>query len=913
MGQELIGETISHYRIFERIGHGGMGVVYRADDLQLGRAVALKFLPEELAKDPQAFERLHREARAASALNHPNICGTYEVGEYQGQPFLVMELLRGVTLREKINKKPVDSAPLINLGIQIADALDAAHSKGIIHRDIKPANVFVTETGVVKILDFGVAKLVPARLRGGSMGTSSGSTNTGLGDESLTQSGALVGTVAYMSPEQARGERLDGRTDVFSLGVVLYEMATGRQAFTGETTAVIFDAILNRSPAPPLHLNPILPEELDRCINKCLEKDSDLRYQSAAELRADLKRLKRDLGAGRLRVRRPRSRFWPIAAGAALLALLVGGVVVAKFGWLRGGRSSQQEPRLRELTSNSADNPVLDAAISPDGKYLAFTDTSGVHLELISSGETHGLVLPADMIPRGINWFPDGARLVISASSRKVMTPSLWSASILGGAPRRIRDTADQGSISPDGSSVAFLAGKSAREIWTMRIDGGEPRRVVTAPDGVSFAKIAWSPDGRRLLYSGWRHEPNGSEGFIESCGLSNKQVVPLLEDVSLAASIGAGFCIVPNGRVLYTLAEPPPQQSDLNLWEIRMNPRSGQALGKPRRVTDWAGASLCALSATEDGGALALLKSGGRADVYVAELKADGAQLGRTRRLTRDQGENIPTGWTADGKAVVFMSDRNGTYDVFQESVRDSAVEDVVRGPENEGSAFYTGDGAQLLYWVWRVNEGSEPSTARLLSIPRDGGPSRELLTAVPRMVLLKCSPGASSSCLLSTLDPERKQLVVSTLDPERGTTSVRTTTPVDPEEFRGWDLSPDGATVALLSPAGEIRLLSLSDGSARALPPNEWGDGLEQIKWSVDGKRLFATWTASNSYALLSIDRAGGVEVLWQSAQASIENPVPSPDGHYAAFARRDVNRNAYLMENFGGDSRNAKQTSQ
>jgi serine/threonine protein kinase/Tol biopolymer transport system component len=508
MTDTMIGKTISHYRIIEKLGGGGMGVVYRAEDVKLGRFVALKFLPEELAKDRQALDRFQREARAASALNHPNICTIHEVDEEHGQAFIVMEFLEGQTLKHRIDGRPMDTETLLNLSIEIADALDAAHSKGIIHRDIKPANIFVTKRGQTKLLDFGLAKLAPEHRRGDS----ESALRTADEGAMMTTPGSTVGTVAYMSPEQVRAEELDPRTDLFAFGSVLYEMSTGGLAFPGSSSGVISEAILNRTPSSPSIANPAIPPKIEEVIFKAIEKEREFRYQTAAELRGDLKRIKRSLDTSRVRAAAASSSSsgippTPVApapsrkpvllvALASATALIVG-LGVGTF-LLQRSPTQALLPAYHPLTFRRG--MVHAARFAPDGKTIIYSAAwEGKSLQLFTtrpeSPESHELE-PAGADVLAVS---SSGEMALSLHSHPVAqflySGTLARVPLVGGAPREVMENVEFADWSPDGNTLAIVRQEQGRH----RLEF-PPGKLLYQADGW-IGHIRLSPKADRIAF----------------------------------------------------------------------------------------------------------------------------------------------------------------------------------------------------------------------------------------------------------------------------------------------------------------------------------------------------------------------------------------------------------------------------
>jgi serine/threonine protein kinase len=858
------GTRIGSYVVGSLIGAGGMGIVYQAKDVKLHRQVALKSLPEGLSDHKGAVERLWREARAASALNHPNIATIHAVEECEGRTFIVMELLEGQDLKQVINEKPVKLETLLELAFQISDGLAAAHSRGILHCDIKPANLFVTGRGQLKILDFGVAKFqTPERptLTQQTAGTQTGATSM---ETTLTSTGALVGTIAYMSPEQVMGLELDTRTDLFSFGAVLYEMATGVAPFRGATAALIRASILTQSPVPSARVNPHVPPDLDRVIMKSLEKDPGKRYQSASELRSDLQRVQRDTAA---RAAKPRRRA-RIAAAVLLTAVLA---AAAFLFWARAPLPEAIPNELLpiRLTANGPDSSVGSVAISPDGRYLAYSDPDGIYVR--PTRATQSRLLPNTKGMSTKYWSADGARIFLSDAHGN------YSASLLDEHLDPLGDVLP----FPDGRHV-FHYTKDAIEV--RGLDGKVTLSL--PPDNGTTTIVAMAP-GATSVAVAFAGRP--SSAWIDAFQIDTGRRTTLLppQPVSIDA-----LTWLSGSRLIYSLAEGG---SD-NLWLLTVDPSSGLPIQPPLRQSRWADFQINQLTATADGRSVCFRRSRFQQNIWTAILKAKEFGLGRLQRLTQADSVDWPWTWTADSKAVVFTSDRarpgHDLGEIYKQNIKEKSAVAIPRVSGVRGSSDVvrlSPDGIWLLYmWV-------QDNAKKVMRIPVAGGKPRQVL-ASEGYLDITCSRVPGGACAL--VETDSNTTTVSLVDPIKG----RGARLFREDGVHFAILSPDGKHLAYLipeKPPKRIRVTNLHGVTEEEISV-AGVDNLRCLDWMADGSGFFTSdLRGTNETLLLQVGLSGTAQVLWRLPGLAVIWAIPSPDGRYLATYRGGSGGDAWMVE--------------
>ena len=907
----LTGKTVSHYKILEGLGGGGMGLVYCAEDIKLQRRVAIKFLPEDSAKDSDALRRFEREARSASALEHANICPIYEFGEHQGQPFIVLPLLEGQTVEQFIHEQgaPKESRQLrklLDISIQVLKGLGAAHAHGIVHRDIKPGNIFLSTSDEAKILDFGIAKLSGTdepddHHKDGTRGTGARAEVSNL---SLSHSGAIVGTAAYMSPEQVRGERVDARTDIFSFGLVLYELATGKRAFGGTTWPVLQEAVLRGIPKPARTLNPCIPIKLENIIKKAIEKDREARYQTATEMRADMEELQRQLATKHV------PRAWAVGLGAACLIVL--GIIAILLKRQPHTISVAPEIKLHQLTTNSSENPVLGDAISPDGKYLVYTDLKGMHIKVVETGETRAVPQPEALKDQNVEWgvgggawFPDGTRFLASSRAAEPHwndwsseNTNMWVTSVLGGAPRKLCDHAVDGAVSPDGSLVSFATNKGKfgeREIWIMGPNGEQARKFDEAKEGSGIENLGWSPDGKRFAYI----LTDNSGRTMLSRDVKGGPLTILFRASEMNKMTDINF--LRDGRVVYARQESDAFDSACNYWTMQLDLRTGKPIEQPRRLTNWIGFCAQGGSTTADGKRLAFVQAASHWTVYIADLLTGGTRIANPQHFGLDDSFNVPQDWTNDSKAIIFTSNRTGQFAIYKQSLNEDAPERISAGTDNFQDTPATTDGK----WVFGIPSsklGNPKDPVQIMRIPLAGGPPEPVTTALANPTTgIMCARPPSDVCVLGERSEDRKHLIFANIDPLRGRGPELARFDLNPNiEFSTFDISPDGTQLAISgNPKGPIYILPLHGGKAQVIHARF--DDMQPFFWARDGKGLYIADRTKRGAVLSYVNLRGNAHILWEIPGSPWTYARPSPDGRHLAIATSSISNNVWMMENF------------
>lgn len=884
-----------------------MGVVYEAEDLKLGRHVALKFLPTDLENDPMALDRLQREARAASALNQANICTIYEFNEHEGRHFIVMELLEGKTLDHKIGVQPLPLSQLLDFGIQLADALDMAHSKRILHRDIKPANIFVTDRGQIKILDFGLAKVAADRRIAEPIAVTAAT----LGSEHLTSPGSTVGTVAYMSPEQALGEELDQRSDLFSLGCVIYQMATGALPFKGATTAALFDSILHKAPISPLHLNPELPAELERIVFKLLEKDRDLRYQTAGELRADLKRLKRDLdSSGAVRTSTMTSAAAPAATqtvssptvliaqgarqhklGLGLVLLLVVVVLAAAvygvFALLHHPQSAPfQSMSITKLTDSGK---AFMAAISPDGKYVVHVvedaGQKSLWMRHIPTNSVTQIVPPADTQYSGLTFTPDGNYIYYTRIEKdRPGLGLLYQIPVLGGTPRLIvTDVDSRITFAPDGKRFAFRRDSSASKtsaILTVDADGSHEQTVTRQAFPETFGGApSWSPDGKLIATMDFFGQKTGEIGQFVVVDVATGRKTVLAPFSRIGQILGASW--LPDGSGLLVVGNGPNTN-----WVTQV------ALvtypdGQYHRVTNDLNRYSDTISTTRDGRSLVTVATEASNNIWVMPASGTAAQA---VQISSGKTDAATLTWTADARIVSSTANLQG----FEFNVRKSDGSGntaILTDPAPSIQPSACGDGRFIVFVSVRSQSGET-----IWRMDAGGGNLKEL-TSGPVNTDPLCSPDGQW-LIYQTLNDNGASILKIPIDGG---------TPVTLSQTNGSSsaLSPDGKMVAFVTAEGTgsnvhlVWVIVPSNGGQPLFTINPDLRAVSRFRFTPDGKSLAYVVNEHGVGNLWALPIAGGQPKQLTDFKSSVIFDFGwSRDGKQLAISRGQVSRDVVLL---------------
>ena len=874
--ETLVGKSFLHYTVVQKLGAGGMGVVYEAEDTKLGRHVALKFLSQDFEQDPYALERFKQEARAASALNHPNICTIYAVEETDGQRFIAMELLEGQSLSEKINGIPLPLDKIIDLGIQISDALDVAHGKGIVHRDLKPANLFITSRGQAKILDFGLAKL--AHDRRPAFETVGADAAT-LASQHLTSPGTVVGTIAYMSPEQARGEELDARSDLFSFGSILYEMATGKLPFEGKTSAVVFQGILDRNPLPAMELNPTIPFKLEEIIGKALEKDPDLRYQSSAEIRSDLKRLKRDssghgsqtgiaaASSSSVAAERASTPAARPSSGAVILetakkhksgaglvtAISLAMIAVAIYGgytrfmqWRAdSGPVPFQNMNMAKLTNSGK---VALATISSDGKYVVNVVDEGhgqqsLWMRHIATGSNAQIMPPTEVRYTGLTFTPSGDFLYfVRVEPENPYVGLLYQIPVLGGTPRKlITDVDSPVSFSPDGREVVFLRNSSSEGTAKLIIAhaDGTNERVLAALPLPGYATPAWSPDGKWIASTVLDPGSQNLGRLVVLDPANGKEKTIYAATASLQKPTW-----MPDGQHLLLVFHDITSDWNGQVGEVSL---SG---GKLHRITnDLSSYSNLTLAVTSDGKQLIAIQNTPDTGVYTMSSEANGSSAAKQV----DNHGDINVGWLPDGRLVTvdytghistMNADGSGRNVIFQQNLPMQGLS-VCR------------DGAYAFFFM----PNRDTKAINIFRLDLQSGSTKAVTNGKLEQNPI-CSP--DSKFVLYTRLERGRQLLMEM--PVAGGEAKQLSDKL--VEFAM--VSPDGKQIAALAVEGRdanakpmIEILPAQGGlPVQSFPPSRYISGLMQ--YSADGQSLYYAITEKGVSNILMQPIAGGPPTL-------------------------------------------------